>query len=336
MISLITIIPLVLSFLLVLFFAPIWIRKAKQIGLVWDDKNKIGADKVAGSGGIIVLFSFIISIYLFVAFRTFILGDSLRLIEIISLANVVLLSALVGFMDDLMGWQRGGLAIRTRIILVAIAAIPLMAINAGGHEISIPFIGAVNFGVLYPLIFIPLGIVATTTTFNFLAGFNGLEAGQGVILLSALSLVAFLTGSSWLAVAGLCMVAALAAFLLYNSCPARVFPGDVLTYAVGSLVGTMAILGNFEKIAVFFFVPYILEVALKLRGGLAKSSFGRPMRDGSLELLHDKIYGSTHLAIWTLKKLGITPTEKRAVYAIWLFQIIVILAGFFIFGRGLV
>ncbi|HIF03136.1 MAG TPA: glycosyl transferase family 4, partial [Nitrospinaceae bacterium] len=33
---------------------------------------------------------------------------------------------------------------------------------------------------------IPLGIVGAATTFNFLAGFNGLETGQGILIFSGL------------------------------------------------------------------------------------------------------------------------------------------------------
>ncbi|MBS3066055.1 glycosyl transferase family 4 [Candidatus Pacearchaeota archaeon] len=329
------IIPIISSFLIVLFLMPIWLKKAKQIGLLWKDMNKLKQNEVAGSGGVMVLLGFVIAVFIFVAYRTFYFNDSLHLIEIISLITVILLAAGVGLIDDLLGWQHGGLSKRSRLIMIIISSIPLVATNAGRHLMSIPFIGEINFGLLYPLILIPLGIVGATTTFNFLAGFNGLEAGQGIILLSALSLVSYLTGNSWLALINLFMVFALLAFLFYNFAPAKVFPGNVLTYAVGSLIAITAILGNFEKIAVFFFIPYILETILKLRGGLGKHSFGKPQKDGSLEPSYDRIYSLTHLAIWKLKKLGIKPTEKMVVYSIWLFQIIVIIIGFIIFGKGI-
>ena len=329
------IIPILASFLVTLFLMPIWIKKAKQIGLLWEDKNKLGKEKIAGSGGLVVLVGFIISVFIFVAYRTFYFKETSYLIQIISLTAVVLLAAGVGLIDDLLGWQHGGLSKRSRLIMIAISAIPLMAINAGRHAISLPIFGTVDFGLLYPLVLIPLGIVGATVTFNFLAGFNGLEAGQGAILLSALALVAFVTGNSWLALINLFMVFALLAFLIYNFVPARVFPGDVLTYAVGSLIAITAILGSFEKVAIFFFIPYILETILKLRGKLGKHSFGKPQKDGSLELLHGKIYGLTHLSIWLLKKLGIKPTEKKVVYSIWLFQIIVIAVGLIIFREGI-
>lgn len=335
MINLILILPLLASFLVTLFLIPFWIRKSHQIGLMWDDMNKFAKKKVAGSGGIIVLAGFIIGLFVFVAYRTFFLNDTTHLIEIISLSSVVLLAGGIGLIDDLFGWQRGGLSKRSRLILLIIAAIPLMAINAGRHSMSLPLVGVVDFGIFYPLLLIPLGIVGATTTFNFLAGYNGLEAGQGVIILSAMAIISYALGNSWLSIIALCMVIALLAFLFYNFVPARVFPGDVLTYLVGSLIAIIAILGNFEKIAVFFFIPYILETLLKLRGGLKKQSFGKPQKDGSLKMPYDKIYGLEHAAIWILQKVGIKPTEKRVVFSIWAFQILIILIGFIIFRKGI-
>jgi len=175
------------------------------------------------------------------------------------------------------------------------------------------------------LFFIPLAVVGTSTTYNFLAGFNGLETGQGILILSFLSFVSYVTGSAWLAIVGLCMVGALIGFWIFNRFPAQVIPGDMLTYGVGALIAGMAILGNFEKVAFVIFIPYILEVFLKLRGGLKKHSFGIPTKDGRLKMPYDKIYGLEHLAI---KILGRGATEKKVVYLIHAFQILFILIGF--------
>ncbi len=326
-------IVVLISFLIVLIFMKPWIKKTKQINLMWEDMNKFDKHKVAGSGGIIVLLAFVVSLMIFIGYRTFFLESSENLIEVMGLMLSVIILANIGLIDDLLGWQRGGLRRRDRIILVGLAAIPLVVLNAGRSTIFIPILGIMDIGIIYPLILIPIGIIGAATTFNFLAGFNGLEAGQGIILLSALSLVAYLTGSSWLAIAGLCMVFALLGFMIYNFYPSKVFPGDSLTYSVGGLIAIMAILGNFEKIALFFFIPYLIEVALKSRGKLIKSSFGKPNQDGSLELLHSKIYSLNHLAILIMQKTGIKPTEKRAVISIWLFQILIVIIGFLIF-RG--
>ena len=329
------IIPVLLSFFITLFFIPKWIKKAKQIGLFWEDMNKYKSEKVAGSGGLIATLSFVIAVFFYIAFKVLYLHNSDNIIQIFALLTVVLLTLVIGIVDDLLGWHKGGLSKKTRIILVILSSIPLIAINAGKDTISLPFLGMGNLGIIYPLFLIPLAIVATTTTFNFLAGFNGLEAGQGILILSSLSLVAFLTGNSWLSVVGLCMVASLLAFLFYNFVPAKIFPGNSLTYPVGSLIAMMAILGNFEKIAIFFFIPYILEMVLKLRGNLVKQSFGKPNPDGSLSLRYDKIYGLEHLSIFLLQKLNIKPTEKKVVCSLWAFQILIIILGFIIFRQGI-
>ncbi|MBI3334439.1 glycosyl transferase family 4 [Candidatus Pacearchaeota archaeon] len=329
-------IPLVVSFFTVLLLIPSWIRKAQQIGLLWDDMNKLKAPKVAGSGGLIVIMAFIISILFYIAYRVFFLQTSAFLIEILALLAVVLVLAGIGLVDDLFGWRKGGLSMRSRLILVAFASVPLMAINAGKSIISLPLIGQVDVGIFYPLIFIPIGILGASTTFNFLAGFNGLEAGQGVLILAGAAAVAWMTGNTWIAFIALCMVAALIAFLLFNKYPARVFPGDVLTYPIGGLIAILSILGNFEKIAVFFFIPVILEVLLKLRGKLVKQSFGKPLKDGTLDLKYDKIYGLEHLVIYIYRRSGIAPTERTVVITIWIAQLLIILLGFILFRQGLV
>lgn len=325
-------IPILISFFVTLFILPFWIRKAKEIGLVWEDMNKFEGEKVSGSGGIVVMMSFVIGVLIFVAYRVFELGSTNSfLVEIFALLTVMMILASVGFIDDLMGWRKGGLSRRSRMILVLLAAIPLIVINAGKSVIVLPFFGSLDVGLVYPFIFIPLGIVGATTTFNFLAGFNGLESGQGILILSALVYVSIRTGNSWLAIIALCMVFSLIAFLLYNFSPARVFPGDALTYGVGGLIACMAILGNFEKIAIIFFIPTIIEVFLKGRGKFVKQSFGKPNEDGSISLRENKIYSLNHLSIFLMGKAKVKPTEIKVVLSIWIFQIIVILIGLLTF-----
>lgn len=320
--------PLAISFLVVLTLMPWWIRKVKFVGLVWDDVNKIKSEKVAGSGGLIVLLAFLLGALSYVAYRVFILESTNGfLLEIFVILTMIIFMGFIGFIDDLFGWRHGGLSMKSRILLAIFGSIPLIAIKAGESMMSIPIFGTVDLGLIYPLFFIPLGVVATTTTFNMLAGFNGLEAGQGIILLTGLAFVSYLTGNAWLSVICLCMIFALIAFLKFNKFPAKVFPGDVMTYSIGVMIAAIAIVGNFEKIAAFFYIPYMIEVILKSRGALKKSSFGKPNKDGTLDLLHDKIYSLNHLALMILKRLGIKSTERNAVRAIWIFQIVIVLFG---------
>ncbi|MBT3643093.1 glycosyl transferase family 4 [archaeon] len=329
------------SFLVTALAMPEWIAKCRLDGLVWEDMNKFNRPKnVASSGGVVVIMAFILSVLVYVALKTFLFGGTIHALEIFSLIGVILILGIVGLVDDLFGWKNGGLSRRFRTFMAFIASIPLVVISAGTHSISLPFIGVTNLGILYPLILIPVGIAGASTTYNFLAGYNGLEAGQGILILSFLSFVSYITGSAWLAVVGLCMVASLLVFYYYNKVPAKVFPGDMMTYSIGALIAGMAILGNFEKVAIIIFIPYILEVILKVRGGLIKQSFGTPQKNGSLHMPYDKIYGLEHLAIYILNGFSAKPrgnsigaTEKKVTYLIHAFQIIFILIAFFLLGE---
>jgi UDP-N-acetylglucosamine--dolichyl-phosphate N-acetylglucosaminephosphotransferase len=308
---------------------PFWIRKAKQIGLMWEDMNKPNPEKnVAGSGGVIVVLGAMIGIFLYIAIQTFYFGSSENriLVSTFAILSSMFLITGVGLIDDLFGWKRGGLSNRSRIFLVLFSAVPLMAINAGVSTIA-----GMQIGLFYPLVFIPIGVLGATTTFNFLAGFNGLEASQGIIILSALAIVTFITGNAWLSVVALCMVASIIAFYFFNMNPAKVFPGDVMTYSTGILIAGITIIGNIEKVALFFFIPYIIEAVLKIRGGVKNiHNFGVPNEDGSLELRYDKIYSLTHLSLFVLKKFKKKVYENDVVFLINAFQILVVALGMII------
>jgi UDP-N-acetylglucosamine--dolichyl-phosphate N-acetylglucosaminephosphotransferase len=238
------------------------------------------------------------------------------------------MSSIVGIIDDLLGWKKG-LSKKFRIIIIAFSAIPLMALNSGVSTMAVPFFGNFDFGILFPLIIIPIGIMGATVTFNFIAGYNGLESSQGILILSALAITTYLTGSHWLSIIVLYGVAALFAFYIFNFHPARIFPGNSLTYAIGAMIAGIAILGNIEKIAIIFFMPYIIETILKVRGGLKKESYGLLTKEGSLEEPYNKIYGLEHLAIRILKRVKKSKRvyENEVVLFINFIQILFIAFG---------
>jgi UDP-N-acetylglucosamine--dolichyl-phosphate N-acetylglucosaminephosphotransferase len=318
--------PIFLGFLVAFFSLPIWIKRAKNVELTGKDINKVKGEEVAEAGGVCVIMGFIFGILSYIVVRTFYFKSYNDTMEIFCLLSVILIISFVGFTDDILGWKIG-LNKSSRILFLIFASLPLIAINAGQA------VGGTGLEIIYPLFLIPFGLVGASATFNFLAGYNGLEAGQGAIILFALSIVTYLTGNRWLSIIGLVMVASLVAFYIFNKYPAKVFPGDILTYSVGALIAMIAIFGNIEKIAIFFFIPYILETILKIRGKLKKESFAKVNEDGSLEMPYSKIYGLEHLAIYILKRIKPSKKvyEKEVVYLINAFQILIVIIGFIIF-----
>ncbi len=334
-------IPIIASFLLVLFSMNFWIRKEHQIGLVGEDLHKKDNRKVASSGGIIIVLGFLFGVLIYIAIETFYFNSSENLISILAMLVSILIISITGLIDDLFSWKKrianeikdgGGLSARLRVLLVLLAAVPLMVINAGTSTIM-----GLSLGLLYPLILVPIGIIGASTAFNILAGYNGLESSQGIIILSALSIVTFFTGARWLSLISLIMIGCLLAFYFFNKTPAKIFPGDVMTYSVGALIAIIAILGNIEKIAVFFFIPYIIEAILKIRGGLKKQSFAKLNDEGGLEVPYEKFYGLEHVAIYIASKIrgNKKVREIDVVLLINEFQILIILIGFFIFREGI-
>lgn len=323
--------PLIILAIFIGFFCtylvlPYWIKGAKLNGMVGKNMHSLTKESVAEGGGLIVLGGFSISILLYIAMNIFLFeSGNNTLISIFALLSTILIASIIGIIDDLLGWKKG-LSKRLRLFMILFAAIPLMAINAGTSIISLPFFDTINLGLLYPLLIIPLGIVGATTTFNFIAGYNGLEAGQGMIILIGLSIATYLTGNAWLSVIALSMVASLAGFYIFNTYPAKVFPGDILTYSVGALIAGIAVLGNIERIALLFFLPYIIEVGLKARGKLKKESFAKLNTEGGLEPPYSKIYGIEHIALRILKKIKKDKPvhETDVVLTINFFQAIIV------------
>jgi UDP-N-acetylglucosamine--dolichyl-phosphate N-acetylglucosaminephosphotransferase len=278
-----------------------WIRKAPHIGLVGPDMNKPGKPKVPEMGGICVVFGFVLGSLAYIGYQTFYHGK-LSYIPVLAALCTVLMACIIGIMDDLLGWKVG-LRQWQKPIFTLFAAMPMMVINAGHSTMELPLLGRLDWGVLFPLAIVPIGIIGASNAYNMIAGYNGLEAGMGVIILSALGYVSLTIDNPISAALSLIMVGALLSFLYYNWYPARVFPGDTMTYSVGALVACVAILGNMEKIAVMLFIPYAVDFIIQAKGGFMREAFARVNEDGSLEKPYKGIYHVTHLVIAMLRRV---------------------------------
>jgi UDP-N-acetylglucosamine--dolichyl-phosphate N-acetylglucosaminephosphotransferase len=311
-----------ISFLTTLIITSKWVRKALKIGLHGYDMNKHGKPKVAEMGGICVVFGFVLGMLVYIGLMTFYL-HSPKYIDIMAVLCTVLMTCIIGMMDDLLGWKKG-LRQWQKPIFTLFAALPMMVVNAGHSTMNLPIVGTIDWGILYPLLIVPLGIVGASNAYNLLGGYNGLEAGMGVIILLVLGYVGLLSGKPDASVLALVMAGALLAFLYFNWYPARVFPGDTLTYSVGVLVACVAILGDMEKIAILLFIPYVIDFILPMRKGLKVEAFAKVNEDGSLEQPYDKIYDTTHLAIAVLRNIKRKVYERDVVVFIYLMEIVMV------------
>ncbi|MEI6850032.1 MAG: glycosyltransferase 4 family protein [archaeon] len=331
--TILVILVFLFSFLISLNLTKWWIKVARINDLIGRDMNKHSRPEVAEAGGIAAIVSIIISILLYIFIKTFILNSNSNLIQILTLLITLLMAGFIGFIDDILGWKKG-LKQWQKLLLTLPIAIPLIVINAGTHAVNIPFLGAINFGLIYPLVLIPIAIMGTTNGFNILAGYNGLEAGLGVLIFAFLGILTFFLGQTWLSLIALIILGSLLGFLTLNKYPSKVFPGDSLTYSLGALIGCFAILGNIEKIALILFIPFIIEGILKLRSRLKAENFGKTSKDNSLDAPYKKIFSLTHLAIIILKKIKPSHKvyEKDVVNLLWGFEALIIILAAFIYN----
>jgi UDP-N-acetylglucosamine--dolichyl-phosphate N-acetylglucosaminephosphotransferase len=299
------------SFLTTLILTPLWINAAKRAGLIGKDMNKYEKPEVAELGGISVVAGFMAGVLWYIGLQTFYFHEKTFIEFILATVSTVLGITIIGILDDTLGWKTG-LKQWQKPLLTLPIAMPMMVVNAGHSSMVVPFFGNIDFGILYPLLIVPLGIAGAANGFNMLAGYNGLEAGMGVIILSAMGLVAWQTGNSWVTMLAFAMVFSLLAFLKFNWYPAKIFPGDTMTYSVGALIACVAILGNMEKVALVLFALYFLDFLLPIRAGLKVEAFAKVNPDSSLEMPYGDrlkdVYDSAHIAIYVLKKL------KKKVY----------------------
>jgi UDP-N-acetylglucosamine--dolichyl-phosphate N-acetylglucosaminephosphotransferase len=318
---------MVISFATTLTITPQAIRFLYAAGIVGLDRHKVDRPRLPSSGGVCVAFGVLAGLLTYVGIKTFAYGLRMAAIPMLAAISTVLIVTFVGLFDDMnvssQIKSKEGRGIRIGLpqwlkpLLTAPAAIPLMVISAGETSMALPIVGSVDFGILYPLLLIPLGVVACSNLVNLLGGFNGSEAGMGLIYMSGLGLYALFHQSAG-AVIFLASAASLLAFIRYNWVPARILPGDSLTYLLGSTVAAGVIIGNMEKVGVVVMLPFVIEFLLKLRSQLKASCLGRLRADGRLDPPYGKkIYSWTH-AIMNLGAL----TEKRVTVALMLIQVL--------------
>ncbi len=316
-----------IAFLVSFLFIPYLIKYLKSIGLIVKDQNKKDKPLVPISGGIGVLVGLLAGMMVFVFFNVFYYNFDINLSFLFaSLLSIVIIS-FIGYADDSIiksdFSESTGLRRWHKPLLTVFAAIPLMAVNAGTNFIILPFFGQVNFGILYPLILIPIGVVGASNMVNLLAGHNGLESGLGLIYLTSLGIFAYVNGTILATVLAFVTVGALLAFHLYNKFPAKIFPGDSLTYLLGAVLVSVAILGNIEKAAIIISVPFFIEFLLKVRGKARVDSFGY-YHEGKVKSKYDKIYSIPHIFMKGRH------TEKQIVYSIYMIELFFALLIWFV------
>jgi phospho-N-acetylmuramoyl-pentapeptide-transferase len=180
---------------------------------------------------------------------------------------------ILGIVDDVVNVRsKGGLAgMKSKIkmmwlILIALAGALWFYYKLGYNMVDVPFVGDINIGWLYILLFI-LVFVSSANAVNITDGLDGLSGGLLATSFFAFLVIAFFQGNYGIAAFCGTLVGAILAYTWFNIYPARFFMGDTGAVSLGATLGVIAMLTNsilVLPIIGFIFVVETLSVIIQV------------------------------------------------------------------------
>ena len=261
-----------LSFLVVYILLPSIIESLKSKKIVVRDMYKKSETYVPTNGSIILIFSVLVihtflPLLLKLAIRLKLLTqDNVQAnfdILDMSLLLVVSLFIILGFVDELidLGWF-------TKILLPLLFTFPIVMFFEPqeiyitenlSYNLSKDLIFDISLSDIFIVFVIPIYIMVIANLVNMHSGFNGLQNGLTIILLSTLILKVFLMGERTVLMTPFSFLGALFAFWIYNKFPATILEGNIGPLMYGSLIGGLIVLHELYIFGIFIFIPHIVD-----------------------------------------------------------------------------
>jgi len=276
----------VTAFLFAVFLMPFLIKKLKSKDIVDMNEreycstlNVLHKDKhgTPTMGGIIIIFSFLISILFW--------GNLQNPYVWLVIVSILVMGAL-GFVDDILKIRNKSskaLSIKSKLIvqiLLGLAVGTYLYFNPThpeyGTYLQLPFFKNLIFDMgIYYIPFAVCVILATSNAVNITDGLDGLAVGSIMICMGAYAIISYLTGhmefanylqiipiagSGELAVCSTALLGASLAFLWFNTKPAQVFMGDVGALPLGAAIGVVALITKQELLLFLVGGVFVMEI----------------------------------------------------------------------------
>jgi UDP-GlcNAc:undecaprenyl-phosphate GlcNAc-1-phosphate transferase len=238
-----------ISFLIVFFITPVFIKYLTKKGRVVVDFHKPGKPKVPRPAGPVLLMGIVISeIILY-----FLILD----VKIISVLLTTIIAFIIGYIDDLKtmpGWFKPAALI--------LAAIPIIVLGTHGNYLNLIFDSAF-IPILYILLILSI-IPIVGNTINSIDVFNGVASGLIIITMIPLLVGVILFSNTNVFLIGLPLLFGCIAMYQYHKYPSKIFLGDSGTLLLGSMYAALSIVGNSEIIGVIALLPAVMNSFLFL------------------------------------------------------------------------
>ncbi|CCA67812.1 related to ALG7-UDP-N-acetylglucosamine-1-phosphate transferase [Serendipita indica DSM 11827] len=294
----------ILAFVATLALIPRFSRAFVKIGLRGRDLLKKSEDDVPECMGLVAALVYICALVCFipVPFSAAFISDPLtsrvnpeyaphrQLAVYLAAILSVMIATILGLLDDLFDIRW-----RHKLPIPLVASVPLLLsyyAEQGNTHVVLPkplagwFGDFIDLGFFY-YVYMAMLSTFTTNSINILAGINGVEVAQTIVISASIILndLLFLpwpftlklgrieiSGFFGKALAQerhlfslyfmMPLLAVSLGFAYHNKYPARAFPGDTLCYFSGMAFAVVAILGHFSKTLLLFFVPQAFNFIL--------------------------------------------------------------------------
>ncbi|HNT61173.1 MAG TPA: hypothetical protein PKJ97_04320, partial [Candidatus Bilamarchaeaceae archaeon] len=283
---------LAFSLLTTVTFSYFLIPRLKRFGMVGKDVNKEGRPEVAEMGGLAIVAGFTAGVLLAIMLNTF-NGMEFNITYVLAALVTIHAMGFIGIVDDLLDIPQA-----VKAFLPLAAAVPLVAVSAAGSTaMAVPFVGEVDFGLFYIIVLIPVGVAVASNLTNMLAGFNGMEAGMGSIIMLTMAAIAYSIGKVEMLVLFVPMLGALLGFLKFNWYPAKAFPGDVGNLTIGAVVAAGVIIGDLETAGALILSLYVVDFFIKAYNRFPSSKWWGELKGGKLYPVEGKVRGFAQLVM---------------------------------------
>lgn len=208
-------------------------------------------------------------------------SESLQLA--VTIAAAILCALGLGWLEDIRG-----------VSIVRRAGLQLVI----GLLVSVSFATVQGTNILL-LVLGAIFIAGYINVANFMDGINGISGAHGLVAGLAYALTGWMVNLPWLALAGVAIAGAFAAFLPWNVRPGKnVFLGDAGSYVLGAALGTMAVGAWFADVPFLLsfapLVTYLADAGTTLfRRFMAGEQWYKPHRTHTYQRLTD--VGFSHL-----------------------------------------
>jgi UDP-GlcNAc:undecaprenyl-phosphate GlcNAc-1-phosphate transferase len=291
---------------------PLVARLARRVGAVDAIKDRgLAREATPLLGGLAIFAGTLIAALLF-------MPDSERTRGILVAAALI---TIVGAIDDARDLPPG-----VKLAGQVLAALILVNADVVVRNITLPFLGAIDFGDLGGPLTV-LGLVAVMNVVNFSDGVDGLAAGVCAISAVAFAIIAFDLGRDLAGVLAAITAGAALGFLVHNFHPASVFMGDCGSNLLGLLLGAAVVEGSLKTNAlVALIVPLVVLAVPFLDTGFVvakRIKYRRPVYRADSNHFHHRFHRIgfsqrrtvLYLYAWTVTMAGLAVALRFIPYS---------------------